>query len=217
MASRFMTLKLGRSLRATRTKFDPMKPRPPVTSQRMVRLFGGSRWTRLRGHGILCRLFTPTHMDEGRSWLDRWDRIARRHRGPEPAEKGAFFHVRRYDARTSGSRSPLRPPNPSLESEDETVHLPGAQRDLHHRSRAHRPKTARNVRRDPADVARGESHPLRRYQEAGSGSGSRRGRPRRNLFHQPALAGRNAHQLRHDSKTNRALARAGKHEGARRF
>src|SRR5665213_3822972 len=187
MASRCMTLKLGRSLRATRTKFDPMKPRPPVTSQRMVRLFGGSRWTRLRGHGILCRLFTPTHMDEGRSWLDRWDRIARRHRGPEPAEKGAFFHVRRYDARTSGSRSPLRPPNPSLESEDETVHLPGAQRDLHYRSRAYGSEAPRNLRRDPADVARGESNSFRRHQEASPRSGARGSRARRDLLHQPAL------------------------------
>ena len=45
--------------------------------------------------------------------------------------------------------------------------------------------------------------PLRRHQEAGPGAGHPGGRSRRPAVRQPALAGRHAHQLRHDQEAPR--------------
>src|ERR1043165_823916 len=52
----------------------------------------------------------------------------------------------RYDERIAGGRCSLRPPGPSLEPEDEGIHLWRAQRHLHYRS-------AKN----PEDVSRSTS------------------------------------------------------------
>ncbi len=45
--------------------------------------------------------------------------------------------------------------------------------------------------------------PVRRHQEAGPGGHRRAGHPRRHALRQPALAGRHAHQLRHDLQAHR--------------
>ena len=60
-----------------------------------------------------------------------------------------------------------------------------------------------------------QRHPLRRHEEAGAGRRARRSRTRRHVFHQPALAGRHADQLRDHPEADRAAARARKHEGFR--
>ncbi len=55
-----------------------------------------------------------------------------------------YGHGRRHDAGAAGKRRPLRSPDPSLEPEDEALHLHRAQRHLHHRPApvavVHRPR-----------------------------------------------------------------------------
>ena len=195
IASRLTSCRPGCRRRAARTKFDPIKPSPPVTSHRIVRASvtaqtlhaaGASRADRpsrrpgRKGRAIIARL--PRHLvraaklhsarmpgDDG----SRRDRKARKARGREPERTHL---VRRYDARPARSGRPLRPPDPPLEPEDEAVHLPRAQRHLHHRSRTRPCEAAR----DAYDVvkqtvaASGEVDPLRRHQEAGAGRRSRK-------------------------------------------
>ena len=123
--------------------------------------------------------------------------------------------IGRHHARSSGGGGPLRTPDPPLESEDEAVHLPRAQRHLHHRPLANAVDAQPRVRRGQADVARRPRHSVRRHQEAGAGRRARRGRARRHVLREPALAGRHADQLRDDPEAHHAPARARGHAPAR--
>ena len=67
------------------------------------------------------------------------------------------------------SGRPLRSPDAPLEPEDEAVHLSGAQRHLHHRSAEDRAEAARSLRVVKQMARDGQSHSLRRHQEAGAG------------------------------------------------
>ena len=128
------------------------------------------------------------------------------------ARRGAqrrHHHGRRHHAPAARQRRPLRAPDPSLEPQDEALHLHRAQRHLHHRPAAvadlHRPR----LRVRQGDRRPRRHRPVRRHQEAGAGVHRRAGHPRRHAVRQPALARRHAHQLLH-----RAQAPAA-HEGAR--
>ncbi len=59
-----------------------------------------------------------------------------------------------------------------------------------------------------ADGARRQGHSLRRHQEAGARGSQRRGRARGDVLRQPALARRDADELRDDPEAHRAAARA---------
>ena len=71
------------------------------------------------------------------------------------------------------------------------------------------------LRRRQADVARRPRHSVRRHEEAGAGRRQGRGRARRHVLRQPALAGRHAHQLRDDPEAHLASARARRDAPAR--
>ncbi len=111
------------------------------------------------------------------------------------ATQRSTAHGRRHDAGAAGERRPLRSPDPSLEPEDEALHLHGAQRHLHHRPPAvaelHRPR----LRVRQGDRCPRRQRPLRRHQEAGPGGHRRAGDPRGHAVRQPALAGWHADQL----------------------
>ena len=82
----------------------------------------------------------------------------------------------RLHAGAPGGRSPLRPPDPPLEPEDEALHLHRARRHLHHRPAADL-RAARGGLRLRAQHRPARRHdPLRRHEEAGAG---RRRRARR--------------------------------------
>src|SRR5204862_2294741 len=56
----------------------------------------------------------------------------------ERTEQEVLPRAVRLDAAAARSRCPLRPPDAPLESQDAPLHLRGAQRDPHHRSRPDR-------------------------------------------------------------------------------
>ena len=127
-----------------------------------------------------------------------------RRRGPRRNEPtGGRHRAVRFDAAAARGRSPLRPPDPPLESQDEAVHLRGAQRDPHHRPGPDRPAPGRRPRVRPRDRRPRRPGPVRRHQEAGPGAGRPGGDPRRHALRQQALAGRHAHQLRDDQEADR--------------
>ncbi len=96
----------------------------------------------------------------------------------------------RFDAAAARGRSPLRPSDPPLESQDEAIHLCRAQWDPHHRSRPDRPAPGRRPRIRPRDRRPWRPGPLRRDEEAGPGAGRPGGDPRQPAVRQQALAGR---------------------------
>src|SRR5665213_1107451 len=68
-------------------------------------------------------------------------------------ERSKPHGVSRHHARSSGGGGPFRTPDPPLESEDEAVHLPRAERHLHHRPVADTGDAQSRVRLGQADVA----------------------------------------------------------------
>ena len=81
----------------------------------------------------------------------------RRTSAEERTEQEVANRAVRFDAAAARGRGPLRPSDPPLESQDAPVHLRGAQRDPHHRSRPDRVQrldVALEAVRDT--VARGE-------------------------------------------------------------
>ena len=130
-----------------------------------------------------------------------------RRRGPRRKEPtGGRHRAVRFDAATARGRSPLRPPDPALEPQDEAVHLRGAQRDPHHRPGPDRPAPRRRPRVRARDRRPRRPGPVRRHQEAGPGARRPGGDPRQPAVRQQALAGRHAHQLRHDQEADRACS-----------
>ncbi len=103
-------------------------------------------------------------------------------------------HGSRHHAPAARQRRALRSPDPSLEPEDEALHLHRAQRHLHRRpdADAHLHRLGLRVRQ--ADRGPRRHDPVRRHQEAGPGVHPRAGHPRRHALREPALARRHAHQ-----------------------
>ena len=98
-----------RAARADAASGRGYHPRSPVP-----RPGGGSRRT-VAGAAPVPRETPPVHCNRNR-------------------ERGS--HARRLHERPAGGRSPLRPPDPALEPEDEALHLHRARRHLHHRPAA---------------------------------------------------------------------------------
>ena len=121
----------------------------------------------------------------------------------ERTEQEVAHRAVRLDAAAAGGRSPLRPPDPPLESQDAPVHLCRAQRDPHHRPRPDRPAPGRRAGVRPRDGRPGRPGPLRGHQEAGPGAGRPGGHARQPAVRQQALAGRDADQLRDDQEADR--------------
>ena len=124
-------------------------------------------------------------------------------------------HLARQHARAPGGRSPLRPPDPPLEPQDEALHLRRARRHLHHRPAEDRAEPRRGpvVRAQPRRARR--HGPVRRHQEAGPGRHRGRRQARGHAVRQPPLARRPAHELAHDRRAHRAPARAAAPAGRR--
>ena len=96
-------------------------------------------------------------------------------------------------------------------TQDEPVHLRGAQRDPHHRPGPDRPAARRRPGVRPRDRRPGRPGPLRRHQEAGPGAGRPGGGPRRPAVRQQALAWRHAHQLRDHQEAHRRCSSSSRH------
>ncbi len=71
-------------------------------------------------------------------------------------------------------------------------------------------KMFKDARKFVQDLARRQAHAVRRHQAAGPGRHRRRSAALRHVLHQPALAGRTAHQLGHGAEIGEAA------EGTRR-
>ena len=95
----------------------------------------------------------------------------------ERTEQEVAHRAVRFDAAAARGRSPLRPPDPPLESQDAPVHLRGAQRDPHHRPRPDRPASGRGARGRARHRGARRPGAVRRDEEAGAGAD--RGRRRR--------------------------------------
>ncbi len=136
----------------------------------------------------------------------------RRLKHASSTEKGAALSGRHH-ARAPGGRSPLRPPDPPLEPEDEALHLHGARRHLHHRppADARAARGGARLRAEPGEPRRLDA--LRRHEEAEPGRGRRARGAREDALRQPPLARRPAHELAHDLEPDRAPARAAPAEG----
>ena len=123
---------------------------------------------------------------------------ARDNRGARPAaarRSERLHHGSRQHEAAARQRRPLRAPDPSLEPEDEAIHLHRAQRHLHHRPAADARVHRQRLRVRQADRRARRLDPVRRHQASGAGSRRRAGAARGHALRQPALAGRHAHQL----------------------
>ena len=121
----------------------------------------------------------------------------------------------RHHARAAGGRSPLRPPDSTLGSQDAPLHLRRARRDLHHQPRADAPAPGGGgrVRAEPRRAGRHGA--LRRHEEAGPGLDRGAREARRHAVREPPLAGRPADELAHDLRPDRPPARASPPERGR--
>ena len=117
--------------------------------------------------------------------------------GRQPTHESWHSHGRRDHEAAARQRHPLRASDPSLESQDEAVHLHRPQRHLHHRPAADADLHRQGVRVRQRDRRPRRHGAVRRHQEAGAGIRRGRSDPRRHAVCQPALAGRHAHQLLH--------------------
>ena len=149
--------------------------------------------------------------------------VPRPHEGPVPVRSGVrggtnrqevAHRAVRFDAAAARGRSPLRPSDPPLESQDAPVHLRRAQRDPHHRPGPDRPAPGRRPRGRPRDRRPWRAGPVRRDQEAGPGADRRRGDPGQHALRPEALARRHADQL-HDHQEAHRPARAARGTPAR--
>ncbi len=214
-----MNRPLRESHQRMKTASAPPRPAPPPPGQRRRPAPGRSRTllTAIRVTGSTSHAPPPPSSR-------RWPRssvprgTARRgvRRGRKPAAAiteylKEYGHGRRHDAGAAGKRRPLRSPDPSLEPEDEALHLHRAQRHLHHR-----PAPVAVVHRPRLRVRQGDRRPrrlhhVRGYEEAGPGGHRRAGDARRHAVRQPALARRHAHQLLHRLQAPPAPEGAGAH------
>src|SRR5581483_2133597 len=132
----------------------------------------------------------------------------------KPREGGRSLGSRVHEG-AAGGWSALRPPDAPLEPEDEAVHLHRARRHLHHRPAAD-PGAAAGGARLRAQRRRARRHrALRRHEEAGAGCGRRARAAGRHAVREHALAGRPAHQLAHDQRSDRLPARPAPTEAGR--
>ena len=111
-------------------------------------------------------------------------------------------------ARAAGGRSPLRPPDATLEPQDAPLHLHRARWDLHHRPPADAGAAAgghdfaRNVAERNGTVL------FVGTKKQAQDAISERGGARRHAVREPPLARRPAHELAHDVEPDRAPPRA---------
>src|SRR5271157_1394010 len=114
-----------------------------------------------------------------------------------------------YDEGVSGGRCPLWPPDPTLEPEDERVHLWGAQRDLYYRSaedaEALQGCSQVRCRHGPGR----EDHPFRRDEAAGAGRDRRGSLALRNVLCESSVARWSADQSHDYPEVHSAPSRAG--------
>ena len=130
--------------------------------------------------------------------------------GPSAGNRseGGPPHGRRHDATAARSRCALRAPDPPVEPEDAALHLRRAFRHLHHRSAADAAQHRYRVQLRAGPVRRRWDPPLHRDQEAGPGSDPGAGRAVRHAVRQPALAGRDADELRDHRQARRPRCRS---------
>ena len=102
-----------------------------------------------------------------------------------------------------------------MEPEDEGIHLRRAERHLHHRPEQDGEEVPRRRRVRHQPGGRRQDDPLRRHQAAGAGRHLRGSAALRDVLHQPALAGRPAHQL-HDHSAQPRPAPRPRGDGHRR-
>ena len=141
----------------------------------------------------------------GQSWRRRPGRSPATRSAAERTEQEVPHHAVRFDAAAARGRSPLRPPDAPLESQDAPVHLRRAQRDPHHRPRPDRQAARVGARvrardRRPRRVRSCSSAPRSRPRSRSPQEATRAGPAVR----QQALARRHAHELRHDPEAHRA-------------
>src|SRR3954454_704476 len=115
--------------------------------------------------------------------------------GRRPRREQRARHGCRHHAPAPRERRALRASDPALEPQDEAFHLHRAQRHLHHRPAAVAVVHRLRLRLRQGDRGARRHDPLRRHEEAGPGARGRAGRPRGHALREPALAGRDAHEL----------------------
>src|SRR6516225_12450236 len=117
-----------------------------------------------------------------------------------------------YDEGVSGGRSSLWPPDPTLEPEDEGVHLWGAQRDLYHRS-AEDAEALQRFRQIRCGHGPGrKDHPFRGDEATGAGRDCRGSLALRNVLCESSVARWSADQSHDDPEVNSMPSRTGRNE-----
>ena len=91
-------------------------------------------------------------------------RVTTEERGRRPRADQKGCNGRRHHEAAAGQRRPLRAPDPSLEPEDEALHLHRAQRHLHHRPAADARLHRQGLRVRQADGRPRRLDPVRRHQ-----------------------------------------------------
>ena len=111
----------------------------------------------------------------------------------------------RHDASNAGSRSPLRPSDAVLESEDGGIHLRPAQQDPHRQPRKDDAAVpGRDEVHSPAGREQGDD-PVRGHQASGARHRRRGSPPLQHALRRRPLARRHAHQLQDRQGVDQAL------------
>ncbi len=129
--------------------------------------------------------------------------------------KGAGPVGSRLHEGAAGGWSSLRPPDATLEPEDEAFHLHRAWRHLHHRPAEDAAARAGSPRLRAQHRRAWRHDPVRRHEEAGAARDSRRGHARRHAVRLEPLARRPAHELAHDHRSHRLSPRPAAPQGGR--
>ena len=141
---------------------------------------------------------------------------ARSVRGGQPDQETTRGATRLFHASASGSWRSLRTPGPSLEPQDEGVHLRRAVRHPHPRSLADGAAAPPGAGEGARHGRQGRPRAVRRHQAPGGGSHRRGGGPLRAVLHERSLAGRHAHQLGDRLQLDQAAARTRRNDRSRR-